>query len=91
VPYSAYVLEGSFFEVGPVDDTEIALLVDLPYFTHWIRYLRDEGKNGKELPVATQENRKIFVGPGEGAHLPILDIVHKITTDRSGGSLTIDE
>jgi quercetin dioxygenase-like cupin family protein len=41
--------------------------------------------------VATQENKKIFVGPGEGAHLPILDIVHKITADRSGGSLTIEE
>jgi len=41
--------------------------------------------------VATQENEKIFVGPGEGTRLPVLDIVHKITADRSGGSLTIEE
>jgi quercetin dioxygenase-like cupin family protein len=41
--------------------------------------------------VATQKNEKMLVGPGEGAHLPILDIVHKITADRSGGSLTIEE
>src|SRR5829696_3571855 len=38
-----------------------------------------------------QPNKKIFVGPGEGTHLPVLDIVHKTTADRSGGSLTIEE
>src|ERR671916_64742 len=41
--------------------------------------------------MAPQDNNQIFVGPGEGAHLPVLDIVHKITADRSGGSLTIEE
>ncbi len=41
--------------------------------------------------MATHKKGKIFVGPGEGAHLPILDIVHKITADRSGGSLTVEE
>jgi quercetin dioxygenase-like cupin family protein len=45
----------------------------------------------REHPVATQGNRKVFVGPGEGDHLPVLDIVHKIAADRSGGSLTIEE
>jgi quercetin dioxygenase-like cupin family protein len=48
--------------------------------------MRREG----EHPVATRED-KTFVGPGEGAHLPVLDIVHKITAEDSGGSLTIDE
>jgi quercetin dioxygenase-like cupin family protein len=38
-----------------------------------------------------EENKKIFVAPGEGAHLPVLDIAHKITADRSGGSLTVEE
>jgi quercetin dioxygenase-like cupin family protein len=41
--------------------------------------------------VAANENKKSFIAPGEGAHLPVLDIVHKITTDRSGGSLTVEE
>ena len=30
--------------------------------------------------MATQEDeKKIFTAPGEGAHLPVLDIVHKVT------------
>jgi quercetin dioxygenase-like cupin family protein len=37
------------------------------------------------------EKSKIFIGPDEGVHLPILDIVHKITAEDSGGSLTIEE
>jgi quercetin dioxygenase-like cupin family protein len=54
-----------------------------------IRSLRT--RSGREHPVATHEKDEIFVGPGEGAHLPILDIVHKVTADRSGGSLTVEE
>jgi quercetin dioxygenase-like cupin family protein len=41
--------------------------------------------------VAAKKNKNIFIAPGEGAHLPVLDIVHKITADRSGGSLTVEE
>jgi hypothetical protein len=41
--------------------------------------------------VAAKENKKIFIAPGEGAHLPVLDIVHKITAAHSGGSLTVEE
>ncbi len=41
--------------------------------------------------MATHEKDGILVGPGEGTHLPILDMVHKITADRSGGSLTVEE
>jgi quercetin dioxygenase-like cupin family protein len=40
--------------------------------------------------VARNEG-KTFVGPGEGAYLPVLDIVHKVTAEASGGSLTIEE
>jgi len=36
-------------------------------------------------------NKKIFVGPGEGAHLPILDITHKVTAEGFGGAFTIIE
>ncbi|MDP8944720.1 MAG: cupin domain-containing protein [Actinomycetota bacterium] len=41
--------------------------------------------------MAANENRKILFAPDEGAHLPVLDMVHKITADRSGGSLTVEE
>ena len=41
--------------------------------------------------MATQGKKKIFVGPGESAHLPVLDMVHKITADRSCASLTVEE
>ena len=34
---------------------------------------------------------RLFVGPGESAHFPVLDMVHKITADRSCGSLTVEE
>ena len=33
--------------------------------------------------MAAKEDKKIFIAPGEGAQLPVLDIVHKITADRS--------
>src|SRR3712207_9391992 len=43
-------------------------------------------------PLASQESKKkILIGPDDGSHLPVLDIVHKITADRSGGSLTVEE
>src|SRR3712207_9301476 len=32
-----------------------------------------------------------LIGPDEGTHLPVLDIVHKVTADASGGSLKIEE
>jgi quercetin dioxygenase-like cupin family protein len=49
-------------------------------------------KTKGEFPVGTQEDQKqIFTAPGEGAHLPVLDIVHKVTAERSGGSLTVEE
>jgi hypothetical protein len=42
--------------------------------------------------VAAQEDqKKIFTAPGEDAYLHVLDIVHKVTADRSGGSLTVEE
>ena len=41
--------------------------------------------------MAVNKNKKVFVGPGEGAHLPVLEIVHKVTAQDSGGSLTIEE
>lgn len=39
----------------------------------------------------TVEKSSLFVGPGEGAHLPILDVVHKVSAKYSGGSLVIEE
>jgi hypothetical protein len=41
--------------------------------------------------VAAKETKQIFIAPGEGVHLPLLDMVHKFTADRSGGSLTVEE
>ena len=37
------------------------------------------------------EHKKIFIGPGEGTRLPILDITHKVTTESFGGAFTIIE
>jgi quercetin dioxygenase-like cupin family protein len=42
--------------------------------------------------VAAKGNRKkIFISPGEGTYLPVLDIVHKVTAETFGGALTIEE
>lgn len=41
--------------------------------------------------MAANANEKVLIAPGEGAYLPRIDMVHKITADRSGGSLTIEE
>ena len=34
-------------------------------------------------------NNKIFIGPAEGAYLPVLDITHKVTAQSFGGAFTI--
>jgi len=39
----------------------------------------------------TVDQEKVLVGPDEGARLPALDIVHKVTARDSGGSLVVDE
>ena len=36
-------------------------------------------------------NKKIFIGPQEGAHLSVLDITHKVTAQSLGGAFTIIE
>jgi hypothetical protein len=41
--------------------------------------------------LAAQESKNVLIGPEDGTYLPVLDIVHKVTADRSGGSLTIEE
>jgi quercetin dioxygenase-like cupin family protein len=40
--------------------------------------------------VSTEKN-KFLIGPDDGHNLPLLDMVHKVTAERSGGSLTIEE
>ena len=37
------------------------------------------------------ETSKIHIGPNEGIRLPILDMVHKVTVEVSGGSLTVEK
>ena len=34
---------------------------------------------------------EVLIGPDKGAYLPVLDIVHKVTAESSGGSLKIEE
>jgi quercetin dioxygenase-like cupin family protein len=34
-------------------------------------------------------NKKIYIGPQEGAHLPVLDITGKVTAESFGGAFTI--
>jgi quercetin dioxygenase-like cupin family protein len=41
--------------------------------------------------VAARDSKRILIGPDEGAHLPVLDIVHKVTAESSGGTLSILE
>jgi quercetin dioxygenase-like cupin family protein len=41
--------------------------------------------------VAAKRNKKIYIGPDAGTYLPVLDIVHKVTAESFGGSLTIEE
>ena len=41
--------------------------------------------------MAAKENKKILIGPGEGAYLPVLDITHKVTAENFGGAFTIIE
>ncbi len=36
-------------------------------------------------------NKKIFIGPQEGAHLTVLDITPKVTKESFGGAFTIIE
>src|SRR3712207_6286191 len=50
--------------------------------------LAGELEGGKDV---AQYEDEILIGPDEGAHLPVLDIVHKVTADASGGSLKIEE
>ena len=41
--------------------------------------------------MAQEVGRKIVIGPGGGATLPLLRIVHKVTSDSLGGVLSIIE
>jgi quercetin dioxygenase-like cupin family protein len=50
--------------------------------------LTNEREGGKRVSI---EESEIIVGPDEGAYLPVLDIVHKVTAEASGGSLKIEE
>jgi hypothetical protein len=40
--------------------------------------------------VSLEEN-EVLISPDEGAYLPVLDIMHKVTVEASGGSLKIEE
>jgi mannose-6-phosphate isomerase-like protein (cupin superfamily) len=46
-------------------------------------------RRGREYLVAG--NKKIFIGPGEGAYLPTLDVTHKVTAKDFGSAFTIIE
>ena len=41
--------------------------------------------------MAPKENKKILIGPDEGAYLPVLRITHKVTAESFGGAFTIIE
>jgi quercetin dioxygenase-like cupin family protein len=47
-----------------------------------------ECAGGSEVSLTEND---ILIGPEEGAYLPVLDIVHKVTAGASGGSLKIEE
>ena len=37
------------------------------------------------------EENEILISPDKGAYLPVLDIMHEVTGEASGGSLMIEE
>ena len=39
----------------------------------------------------SMKKSKVLVGPDDGVNLPTLDMVHKVTAEASGGSLTVEE
>jgi quercetin dioxygenase-like cupin family protein len=41
--------------------------------------------------AAKEGSKNFFIGPGEGAHLPVLEITHKVTAQSFGGAFTIIE
>ena len=41
--------------------------------------------------AAKENNNKIFIGPDEGAYLPVLEVTHKVTVEKFGGALSIIE
>src|SRR3712207_8096188 len=47
---------------------------------------REPGAKRRDNVMTVGEGR-VIVGPGEGALLPVLGIVHKVTSEDSGGSL----
>jgi hypothetical protein len=50
--------------------------------------LANELEGGNDVSV---EGNEILISPDEGAYLPVLDIMHKVTAGASGGSLKIEE
>jgi quercetin dioxygenase-like cupin family protein len=50
--------------------------------------LADELVGGNDVSV---EENEVLIGQDEGVYLPVLDILHKVTADASGGSLKIEE
>ena len=38
--------------------------------------------------MAANEKKKYLIGPDEGAHLPVLDVTHKVTAVSFGGAFT---
>jgi hypothetical protein len=50
--------------------------------------LTDELQGGNDVSL---EENEILIRPEEGAYLPVLDIMHKVTAGASGGSVKIEE
>ncbi|HSK83527.1 MAG TPA: hypothetical protein VK902_09025 [Rubrobacter sp.] len=38
--------------------------------------------------MAVEDSKKLLIAPDEGAHLPMLDITHKLTAEHFGGAFT---
>ena len=50
--------------------------------------LTDELQGSNDVSL---EENEILIRPEEGAYLPVLDIMHKVTVGASGGSVKIEE
>jgi len=84
-------VEAEFSEVGRAEEAKITRLGDAPGFAPEVRCLRWVREEKSRASRGSRREQEHLHRPGEGTHLPVLDIVHKITADRSDGSLTVEE
>ena len=63
-------------------------LIDRTHASIRVATVREHPEGGCDV---SSERNQVLIAPDEGAYLPVLDITHKVTARKSGGSIVIDE